>query len=108
MIVPDEPEKGDYYPTRHTERLKQKRATQPLAASAGCVWGGPTIDDAERLIEMAGRVHRAEISPKHANFIVNRGGASAADVRALMDMVQERVAARFGIALVPKIRIIGE
>jgi len=95
------------------ERLKQKKAAQPLAlASAGCVWASPPIDDAGRLIEKVGlngkRLHGAEIPPEHANFIVNRGGASAADVLALMDMVQDRVAAQFGITLEPRIRIIGE
>jgi UDP-N-acetylmuramate dehydrogenase len=81
-------------------------------ASAGCVWGSSPTDDPERLIEQAGlkgkRAHAAEISPRHPNFIVNHGGATAADVLALMDMVQERVSARFGTTLVPKLRIIGE
>ena len=54
------------------------------------------------------RLNGAEISSKHANFIVNRGGASAADILALMDLARERVAAQFGITLEPEIRIIGE
>ncbi len=95
------------------QRLKQKAATQPLAlASAGHIWKNPPIGDARRLIEKVGlkgkRLNRAEISSKHANFIVNRGGASAADVQALMEMARERVAAQFGILLEPAIRIIGE
>src|SRR2546430_1333782 len=66
-------------------RLKHKKATQPLAlASAGCVWKNPAGDLADRLIEKCGlkgkRVNGAEVSSKHANFIVNRGGATAADV----------------------------
>src|SRR6266508_2651827 len=72
------------------QRLKQKKATQPLAlASAGCVWKNPAGDAAGCLVEKVGlkgkRLNGAEISAKHANFIVNRGGASAADIRALMD-----------------------
>ena len=95
------------------QRLKQNKVAQPRAvASAGCVWGSSPTDDPERLIEQAGlkgkRAHAAEISPRHPNFIVNHGGATAADVLALMDMVQERVSARFGTTLVPKLRIIGE
>ncbi len=95
------------------QRLKQKKATQPLAlASAGCVWKNPPGEVASKLIEKVGlkgkRVNGAEISAKHANFIVNRGGATAADVQALMDMTRERVQAHFGIALEPEIRIIGE
>ncbi len=95
------------------QRLKQKKATQPLAlASAGCVWKNPPGDVAGRLIEKVGlrgkRLNGAEISAKHANFIVNRGGASAADVRALMNMTLERVKNQFGITLEPEIRTMGD
>ncbi|MBI4635806.1 MAG: UDP-N-acetylmuramate dehydrogenase [Candidatus Rokubacteria bacterium] len=95
------------------QRLKSKKATQPLAlASAGCVWKNPPGDFAGRLVEKAGlkgkRINGAEISAKHANFIVNRGGATAADVRALMDLTRERVHAHFGVTLEHEIRIIGE
>ena len=94
-------------------RLKQKKATQPLAlASAGCVWKNPPADVAGRLIEKCGlkgkRINGAEISSKHANFIVNRGGATAADILALMDLTRDRVQHQFGIALEPEIRILGE
>ncbi len=95
------------------QRLKHKKATQPLAlASAGWVWKNPPGDAAARLIEKCGlkgkRVNGAEISSKHANFIVNRGGATAADILALMDLTRERVQNQFGIALEHEIRIIGE
>jgi UDP-N-acetylmuramate dehydrogenase len=68
------------------QRLKQKKSTQPLAlASVGCVWKNPPGEIATRLIEKVGlkgkRLNGAEISAKHANFIVNRGGATAADIR---------------------------
>src|SRR5688572_3009995 len=94
-------------------RLKQKKATQPLAlASAGCVWKNPQGDTAGRMIEKVGlrgkRLNGAEISAKHANFIVNRGGAAAADIVALMEMTRERVQAQFGIALETEIRVLGE
>ena len=95
------------------QRLKHKKTTQPLAlASAGCVWKNPPDDAAGRLVEKVGlkgkRLGGAEISAKHANFIVNRGGATAADILGLMEMTQERVRAQFGIKLEPEIRIIGE
>ncbi len=95
------------------QRLKQKKATQPLAlASAGCVWKNPPNDAAGRLVEKVGlkgkRLNGAEISAKHANFIVNRGGAMAADVLALMDMTRERVQTQFGITLEPEVRVVGE
>ena len=81
-------------------------------ASAGCVWKNPPADVAGRLIEKCGlkgkRINGAEISSKHANFIVNRGGATAADILALMDLTRDRVQHQFGIALEPEIRILGE
>ena len=95
------------------QRLKHKKATQPLAlASAGCVWKNPPGEVAGRLVEKVGlkgkRLNGAEISSKHANFIVNRGGAGAADIKTLMDMTRTRVRNRFGIALEPEIRTLGE
>jgi len=95
------------------QRLKQKKATQPLAlASAGCVWKNPPGDVAGRLVEKVGlkgkRLNGAEISAKHANFIVNRGGAMAVGIKALMDMTRERVKNQFGIVLDPEIRTLGE
>jgi UDP-N-acetylmuramate dehydrogenase len=94
-------------------RLKRKKSTQPLAlASAGCVWKNPAGHVAGRLIEKVGlkgkRLNGAEISSKHANFIVNRGAAAASDILALMQLTRERVQAHFGITLEPEIRIIGE
>jgi UDP-N-acetylmuramate dehydrogenase len=94
-------------------RLKRKKATQPLAlASAGCVWKDPGGAAASRLIEKVGlkgkRLNGAEISSKHANFIVNRGAAAAHDILALMQLTRERVNSHFGITLEPEIRIIGE
>jgi len=94
-------------------RLKKKKASQPLAlASVGCVWKNPHGDVAGRMIEKVGlkgkRLNGAEISAKHANFIVNRGGARAADIKALMDMTRERVRTQFNVQLEPEIRTLGE
>jgi UDP-N-acetylmuramate dehydrogenase len=64
------------------------------------------------LIDAAGlkgaRVGGASVSGKHANFIVAEPGATAADVVALIHVIQERVEAETGIALVPEVRVIGE
>ena len=94
-------------------RLKQKKTTQPLAlAAAGLVWWNPPADEAGRLIEKSGlkgkRIGGAEISAKHGNFIVNRGGATAADFLALIEMALERVLRQTGVKLTPEIRILGE
>jgi UDP-N-acetylmuramate dehydrogenase len=95
------------------QRLKAKKVSQPLAlASAGCVWKNPPGEVAGRLIERVGlkgkRLHGAEVSAKDANFIVNRGGATSADIKALMDMTRDRVQQQFGISLEPVIRTLGE
>lgn len=94
------------------QRLKQKKATQPLAlAAAGGIWKDPGGERAVRLIEKSGlrgkRVGGAEVSAKHANYIVNRGGATAGDVLALMDLMRERVRTHFGITLERQIRVVG-
>jgi UDP-N-acetylmuramate dehydrogenase len=85
-------------------RLKQKNLTQPLAlASAGAIWKDPPGLSAVRLIEKSGlrgkRVGSAEISAKHPNYIINRGGARAADVLALMELTRERVRTHFHVTL---------
>ena len=95
------------------QRLKGKKSSQPLAlASAGFIWKNPPGEVATKLIEKAGlkgkRINGAEISAKHANFIVNRGGAMAADVLALMEIARERVQAHFNITLEREVRILGE
>lgn len=95
------------------ERLRARRAaTQPLdLPSCGSVFENPPGDFAGRLIEAAGlkglRIGGAEISALHANFIVNRGGACAADVLALVERAQSTVRERFGVDLVPEVRIVG-
>ena len=95
------------------QRLKGKKSSQPLAlASAGFIWKNPPGELATKLIEKAGlkgkRINGAEISAKHANFIVNRGGAMAADILALMEITRERVQTQFNITLEPEIRVLGE
>ncbi len=89
-----------------------RRETQPLAEpNCGSVFKNPPRDHAARLVEAAGakglRVGGAEVSRKHANFIVTRPGATAADVLRLMREVQERVAERYGVRLEPEVRYVG-
>lgn len=95
------------------DRLRDQRArTQPLdLPSCGSVFKNPPGDFAGRLIEAAGlkgaRVGGAEISTLHANFIVNREGARAADVLALIERARKTVQERFGVELEPEVRIVG-
>lgn len=93
--------------------LSQRIASQPLGQpNAGSVFRNPPQDHAARLIEACGlkghAIGGAAISPKHANFIVNTGGASAADIEGLMDLAQRSVAERFGIRLEREVRVIGD
>ncbi len=94
--------------------LTQRAHTQPLTLpNAGSVFRNPEGDFAARLIEVCGlkgfAIGGARISEKHANFIVNpKGQGSAADIEGLIQHARATVLARFGIALVPEVRIIGQ
>ena len=92
--------------------LRERAEKQPLGLpSCGSVFRNPEGAHAAALIERAGlkglRRGSAEVSHKHANFITHDGSARAADIEALIQEVQARVAARFGIHLVPEVRVIG-
>jgi UDP-N-acetylmuramate dehydrogenase len=104
------------------ESLHYRKRTQPLASpSAGCIFQNPdrTVAlppdvpySAGALIDRAGlkgqREGGAEVSPRHANFIVNLGSATAADIRTLIRRCQQAVAARFGVALLEEIVYLGD
>ncbi len=96
------------------KRLLARRAeTQPTKqANAGSVFKNPDNDYAARLIEMCGlkglSINGAQISPKHANFIINNGHATADDVEALIYKVKKTVSEQCQIALDTEVRIIGE
>jgi UDP-N-acetylmuramate dehydrogenase len=92
--------------------FREKTERQPISErSAGCVFKNPEGTSAGRLIEEAGckgmRVGDIEVSPVHANFFINRGGGTAEDYLALMNEVATVVQKRFGISLVPEIKVVG-
>jgi UDP-N-acetylmuramate dehydrogenase len=93
--------------------LEIRRRKQPLAeASAGCFFKNPAdAPPAGALIDRAGlkgrRVGGAEVSTVHGNFIVNRGGATAADILELAGIVRATVRERFGVSLEEEVRVIG-
>ena len=99
-----------------TGRLRRfnehRRATQPSDPSAGSVFQNPPGDFAGRLIEAAGlkgtQVGGARISPVHANFFVNTGTATAAELRALIRLAQAAVREKFGIELQPEVELFGQ
>ena len=95
-----------------TRLLNTRSATQPLHhPSAGCVFKNPPGDSAGRLIEAAGlkgyRLGGAQVSDRHANFIVNRGQARAGDVLSLIRHVGRQVERQFGVTLELEVKIIG-
>jgi UDP-N-acetylmuramate dehydrogenase len=97
---------------RVAEYLTRRKVTQPLEyPSAGSVFRNPPNDYAGRLIEETGlkgkMIGGAIISPKHANYIVNTGGATAEDVLRLMEEAKEKVREAKGIELEPEIKVVG-
>jgi UDP-N-acetylmuramate dehydrogenase len=93
--------------------VERRNSTQPIGLpSAGSVFRNPPADHAARLIEACGlkgaRVGRAMVSEKHANFIINLGGATAVDVESLMSRVADTVEYVHGVRLIPEVHIVGE
>lgn len=110
QLTKDEP---DAIRARMNDYLARRREKQPLEyPSAGSVFKRPEGHFAGKLIEDAGlkglRVGGAEVSPKHAGFIVNVGGATARDVLELIERIREKVYAMSGVMLECEIRTIGE
>ena len=93
--------------------VNERREKQPLGLpSCGSVFRNPPADHAARLIEVAGlkgfAIGGAVVSEKHANFIINRDAATAADIEALIQHVQATVKEQHGVELVREVHIIGE
>jgi UDP-N-acetylmuramate dehydrogenase len=93
--------------------LARRKATQPIGElSCGSVFTNPPGDHAARLIDAAGlkgfRIGGARVSEKHANFIINDGTASAADLERMIEHVRATVAHTHGVTLTPEVRIVGE
>jgi UDP-N-acetylmuramate dehydrogenase len=98
---------------RLAELTEARESKQPLEfPSAGSIFKRPPGRFVGPMVEELGlkgfRIGGAEVSPKHAGFIVNAGGATAADVMAVMDYVRARVRERFDVELEPEVRVVGE
>ncbi len=107
-------QKGDSNQLRQARQqyLTRRAEKQPLEyPSCGSVFKRPPGDYAGRLIEAAHckglRVGNAQVSTKHANFIVNLGGATAQDIFSLIQKVQQKVFQQFGVWLEPEVKLIG-
>jgi UDP-N-acetylmuramate--L-alanine ligase/UDP-N-acetylenolpyruvoylglucosamine reductase len=108
---------GNITPPEEIDRLlsaslKHRKESQPVAASAGCIFKNPGDLPAGRLVEELGlknsSIGRARISDIHANFIVNEGGATASEVIALIERVREAAKRERGIDLQTEVQIVGE
>lgn len=108
-LIPDDPKA---IASREEEWHGARRRTQPLGEpSAGCAFKNPPGDYASRLIDTAGlkgeRVGGAIVSPIHANFIVNTGGATSDEVMMLVERVRKRVLAVHSVALSLEVQLVG-
>ena len=108
-----EPGDGAAGRRRIRDLLARRARTQPIQIpNAGSVFRNPPGDYAARLIEACGLKGRCEggacVSERHANFIVNRGGATAHDIEALIQQIEEEVKQRHGVALRREVCIVGE
>ena len=97
---------------RAKELLAKRHASQPKQRSAGSLFKNPRGDFAGRLIEQAGlkgfRSGNAMISEVHANFVVNTGGSTAADVVAVGEHAQREVKKMFGVELEWEVKRVGD
>lgn len=94
------------------ESLDKRKTTQPVAASAGCIFKNPAECPAGKLVQELGlknlAVGKARVSEVHGNFIVNDGGATAVEVLALVRRIQEIAQIQRGIRLDTEVQIVGE
>jgi len=109
-LTPSSPEKV----REKIDRLREKRIkTQPLnVPNVGSIFKNPKGGYAAAYIEEAGlkdvRVGKARISPRHANFIVNEGGATAREILSLIGLVKDKVKEKFGVSLELEAKVVGE
>lgn len=95
------------------ELIRKRKSSQPSGyPNSGSMFRNPPADFAGRMIEAAGlkgnRIGQAQISERHANFIINLGGAKAEEVRRLMEQARIEVKKQFGVELEPEVRMLGE
>src|SRR5262249_26994775 len=95
------------------ELARKRKASQPSGSpNSGSMFRNPPGDYAGRLIDAAGlkgkRVGACQISERHGNFIVNHGGAKAMDVWQLMKIARSEVQKKFGVELIPEVKLLGD
>jgi len=97
---------------RLDESQEKRRTTQPSAKSAGCIFKNPKSGPAGKLVDELGlknsRVGQARVSEVHGNFIINEGGATAAEVIELIEKIKESARTQRGVELETEVQIVGE
>jgi len=98
---------------RAADARSKRGKHQPVGfPNAGSIWKNPSGDFAGRLIQLVGlrglRVGNAQVAPGHGNFILNLGGARAAEVRELMERIRDAVWRRRGVWLQPEVKLVGD
>ena len=98
--------------SRLRESQEKRRTTQPIAKSAGCIFKNPATVPAGKLVDELGlknsHVGNARVSQVHGNFIVNDGGATAAEILELIDNIKRVARKKRGIELETEVQIVGE
>ncbi len=106
------PSRREEIEARLDESQEKRRTTQPSAKSAGCIFKNPETCPAGKLVDELGlknsRVGNARVSEVHGNFIVNEGGATAAEMLELIDQIKKAAKAKRGIELETEVQIVGE
>jgi UDP-N-acetylenolpyruvoylglucosamine reductase len=106
------PDTAENIQSRWDLSRNKRRISQPIAASAGCMFKNPSEIPAGKLVDELGMksVHHgnAAVSDVHGNFIVNRGGAKAADVLGLVEEIRSKARIERGIEMEMEVKVIGE
>ena len=112
VVLSGTPDTKENIQQRWDESRAKRQKTQPIAASAGCMFKNPEPIPAGKLVDELGlkecRVGHAEVSAIHGNFIVNTGGAKTADVLALVEQIRDKARAERGIEMEMEVKVIGE
>jgi len=107
-----DPAKRAKIDSRLRESQEKRRTTQPIAKSAGCIFKNPDSIPAGKLVDELGlknsRVGSARVSEVHGNFIVNDGGATAAEMLELIEKIKATARSKRGIELETEVEIVGE
>lgn len=112
VVLTGPPDEAEQIQRRWDESRNKRRTSQPVAASAGCMFKNPETVPAGKLVDELGlkgsAQGKAEVSSVHGNFIVNTGGAKASEVLALVESIREKARAERGIEMEMEVKVLGE